>query len=81
MINAEAIHTPLCRLLRSWANDAFSLAFTVKTPTIEQRMPRPASAIGATASDIASLVASPVATPTMLNAAAAPSAIVARIDP
>ena len=80
-IRPEATYTPLCRPLSSCAKVAFSFALTVNTPMIEHRMPRPASAMGAAASLRASVLDwSPVSPPTV-NAAAAPRAIVARIEP
>ena len=76
---ADATHTPLCRLLRSWLNVAFSFVRTTLTPTSEARMPIPASAIGATASFIPTAAdSSPRPMP---YAAAAPSAIEARMEP
>ncbi|NJN06052.1 MAG: hypothetical protein HC814_06350 [Rhodobacteraceae bacterium] len=53
-IKAEAAHTPMCSDLSNWLNVAFSFARTTNTPMTEQTMPRPASAMGATASFIAS---------------------------
>ena len=79
-MSAEATYTPACRPFRSWAKLAPSFARTVKMPAIEQKMPRPARQSGADASLRASATDSSLVIMNV-NAAAAPSAIVARIEP
>ena len=75
---AEAAHTPMCKLFSNLLKDAFSSAFTTKTPMSEANTPKPARAKGA----IASFKPTPSPRePAPAKAAAAPIAIVARMDP
>ena len=75
-MSAELIHTPKCSDFSSLANEAPSLAFTKKMEMIEQRMPRPARAgISPTSLNASVLLRF------RLKAAAAASAMAARIEP
>ena len=75
---AEAAQTPMCKLFSSLLKEAFSSAFTTKTPMSEASTPKPARAKGA----IASFKPTPSPRePAPANAAAAPMAMVAKMDP